>query len=267
MTQPLHDQPGQPYTAGVPGPPPAPYQGWAPQPTTEPYAAGPAPALPPPPGAWAIPHPHPNAGQLGVVAVALAGVVTVVDVVEAFVAWPAEEQIEAAAAGGTAPWDVLTPLDVVAVPGFLAVLAAWIVTAIWLTKARENAEALHPTAPHARSKVWAWLGWFMPVVSLWFPRQFVRDVRAATVSEERKYATVVGWWWATWLVYILSSQVAASITTSMRPHATGGGLGAWETISAVSAVAAFVLWARIVLEVGKDQRAVALGRPTVRVVR
>lgn len=264
MSQPVHDQSGQPDTAGSPSVPPAPYEGWAP-PSPETYAAQPptaaqAPYVPP-----MRPHPHPGAGQLGLVALALAGILTLVEIGEALVAWPSEEQLKAALAAGRDVDTVLTPLDALALPWILAGVAAWIVTAIWLTRARENAEALHPLAPHDRSKVWAWLGWIVPVVSLWFPRQFVRDVRAATVSEERKYSTVVGWWWAMWLAQFLTGQAADRMTM----NASGGvdGLGAVESVSAILALVAFVLWARIVLEVRTDQQAVALGRPTVPVVR
>lgn len=268
MTQPLQDQPGQPYTAGSPGAPPAPYEGWAPHPTQGAYAAS-YPDVPPPPYmAQMRPPPHPQAGTLGIVAVALAGIVTVVELGEAVVAAPTEELLRDAVAGGASPWDVITPIDFFALPFLLAQLAAGVVTAIWLTQARDNAEALHPTAPHARSKVWAWLGWFVPFVSLWFPRQVVRDVRSATVADERKYATVVGWWWAMWLLYGFSGQIGAFIPMGMRPGQLGGaGLTEWEIINAVVAVVALVLWARIVLEVRRDQQAVALGRPTVRVVR
>jgi hypothetical protein len=48
---------------------------------------------------------------------------------------------------------------------------------------------------------------------------------------------------------------------------SGAGLKEWESVNAACAVAALVLWARIVNEVKRDQQAVALGRPTVRVLR
>lgn len=256
-----------PYTAGSPGVPPAPYEGWAPPPPDA-YAVQPQVATPPPYGAKLRLLPHPQAGTLGIVAVALAGIVTVIEVGEAMVASSSEELLRDAVAGGASPRDVITPIDFFALPWLLAQLAAWIVTALWLTQARDNAEALQPTARHARSKVWAWLGWFVPIVNLWFPRQIVRDVRVATVADKRKYSTVVGWWWAMWLLYGFSTRIAAFIPMSMRPGQLGGaGLAEWEIISAVLAVVALVMWARIVLEVRKDQQAVALGRPLIRVAR
>ncbi len=60
-------------------------------------------------------------------------------------------------------------------------LAAAVVTCLWLWQSRVLAEAVSPGRGHARSRVWVWLGWIVPVVAFWFPYQVVRDVRAATV--------------------------------------------------------------------------------------
>ena len=65
--------------------------------------------------------------------------------------------------------------------GGLALLASWITGAMWLHRARKNAEAFNPSFHHTRSAGWAWGGWICPIVNLWFPFQVVRDTyRAVT---------------------------------------------------------------------------------------
>lgn len=87
-------------------------------------------------------------------------------------------------------------------------LAAWIVSMVWLWRVRTNAEQMS-AAKHRRHKAWIILGWFIPIASLFVPYQVVSDVErnsdpdAAPHARElvRSTATVVGWWWATFLVY------------------------------------------------------------------
>lgn len=272
MPQPSQDQPAQPQAGAfhVEQPPPSQAvsaEPWAAYPPIQgPYAGQPLPA--PTQVAYAGQpryYPHPRAGQLGLSALVLAGIVTLLEIAEGAVAWSSEGLYKEAAAQGVAAADVMTPLDVVGIPLGLAQFVAWVVTAIWLTQARENAEALHPMVRHARSKVWAWLGWIVPFVSFWFPYQYVRDVRSATFSDERKYSTVVGRWWAAWLVYVVSQTAGTRMMVSTEGYAASG-LAEWESLNAVFAIVALAFWVRVVTEVRQDQQAVALGRPTVAVV-
>lgn len=234
MTQMPHDQSGPQYVG-----PPYPYYA---QPTFGPFRP---------------------AKTLAVAAAGLAGLVAVVELVEMVVAWYSGQQLQDAAANGVAASEVLTPYDIIGLPllGLLAV--AWIVTALWLTQARANANVLSPYAKHARSPIWAWLGWVVPVVSLWFPFQFVRDVRLATVAEQHSGSRVVGWWWAMWLCYVVTSRIGGQIVLGTEPNATlAGMLGPAETVNAAVAVVALVLYLRIIQQITDDQLAVAQGRPT-----
>lgn len=193
---------------------------------------------------------------------AVAGLVTLFEFVEAVMAWISGQQFQDPANEGVAPSEIFTAYDITALPLLAVQIVAWIVTALWLTQARTNADALNPYARHARSPVWAWLGWFVPVVSLWFPYQFVRDVRLATLDERQRRSGIVGWWWAMWLAYLVTSQVGTQIVTDTNPNADlTAALGPAETVNAMVALVALGLFLQIIRQITQDQETAAQGRP------
>jgi len=217
---------------------------------------------------YTSPVPPPMFGQfrsakgLATGVAALAGLVTLFEFVEAVMAWISGQQFQDAANEGVPPSEIFTPYDIMALPLLAVQVVVWIVTALWLTQARKNADALNPYARHARSPMWAWLGWVVPVVSLWFPYQFVRDVRLATVDERHRRGGIVGWWWAMWLVYLVTSQVGAQLVTNTDPNADlTAALGPAETVNAVVAVVALVLFLQVIRQITQDQETAAQGRP------
>jgi Domain of unknown function (DUF4328) len=75
----------------------------------------------------------------------------------------------------------------------------------WLalaSRARENAVLIAPDRVR-RSAVWAWLGWLVPIVSLWFPKQIVDDSWRITSSSaaagQRGRYRGTGMWWGLWI--------------------------------------------------------------------
>jgi hypothetical protein len=80
---------------------------------------------------------------------------------------------------------------------------ALIVLAIWSYNGSKAMEATgHRTE---RSAGWAAAGWFIPIVSLWFPYQAVRDL----VPVGHPMRPRVGWWWACWLLSGLTAFAPA----------------------------------------------------------
>lgn len=244
MTQPF-DRPGPPPAGQPPAYPPPPYPGQG------------YPAYAPPARVFQ------SAKGLAVATSVLAALGAVIEVVDVPLAWIAGDQLKDAAARGVPADEVVTAFDLMSVPTYAVLVAAWIVTSLWLSRARTNAEVLNPRWRHKRSPGWAWFGWVVPVVLWWFPFQFVRDVRLATVTEERRYGTVVGWWWATWLASQHLGWIGGWVVMlAAEPDLDGFSLIApVEGVSAVFAVAALVCWLRILRQVSEDQDAVALGRP------
>ncbi|MFF3442719.1 DUF4328 domain-containing protein [Streptosporangium sp. NPDC002721] len=96
---------------------------------------------------------------------------------------------------------------------------------IWLTKARSNAEAL-TAIEHRRDSQWVVLGWLLPVVNLWFPKQVVDDIWAtskpghlpanpphpATLRNAPR-SWLVRAWWLTWLFSTWVSLVVHQLTS------------------------------------------------------
>lgn len=151
----------------------------------------------------------------------------------------------------------LTLYDLVGLLTLPAMIAAYVVNCIWLQAARKNAEAISPSAPQARGPVWVWLGWWVPIVSFWFPYQVVRDVRDASARSTARIG--LGLWWTTWLVFIIGSRVTAQVAGSSDID-TVGTLPFWESIAAVAAIVACVRWIQIVRSITGDQSAALTAR-------
>ncbi|HEX7306411.1 DUF4328 domain-containing protein [Lentzea sp.] len=92
-------------------------------------------------------------------------------------------------------------------PFTMITVAAVVVFVVWTYRARVNAERLAPAGEHRLARVWAGLGWFVPVVSLWFPKVVLDDVWRASDPEshglplqERPHPVLVTRWWITYLL-------------------------------------------------------------------
>jgi hypothetical protein len=134
-------------------------------------------------------------------------------------------------------------------------VVAFVVTCLWLQRSRRIAEARSPYLPQARGPVWVWLGWVVPVVSLWFPYQVVRDVRSATAGQVRRDG--LGLWWGCWIAssWLMNQSAFATMGFGPRDPALVPGL---EGIATLTMVVALVMWVRLVRQITADQRS----RPT-----
>jgi hypothetical protein len=120
---------------------------------------------------------------------------------------------EAAAAEGRDPAQVITAYDAAALLYFLVVPPTWIVGSIWLSRARANAVLIAPDRVRL-SAVWAWLGWWVPVVCFWFPKLLVDDSwqitsSVAAVGARGRYRDT-GLWWGLWIAYGLLGNAASN---------------------------------------------------------
>lgn len=90
--------------------------------------------------------------------------------------------------------------------GTVVSLAAQVVFIVWFAKAATNAERL--ALPHARSPIWAILGFFVPIVNFWFPYQVARDLIPPGDPRRR----IAAWWWGCYLGQVTVSIVCAVIS-------------------------------------------------------
>jgi hypothetical protein len=141
----------------------------------------------------------------------------------------------------------------------------WIVSSLWLSRARENAVLIAPDRVR-RSAVWVWLGWLVPIVSWWFPKQIVDDSwritsSSAAVGARGRYRDTC-LWWVLWIVYGLWGNLA------VNPAIPGGIMGsdvdqgvvpALEIVVAILGCLAFAAWVPVVR--GLSQAQTELARP------
>ncbi|MEV0796478.1 DUF4328 domain-containing protein [Kribbella sp. NPDC050281] len=97
----------------------------------------------------------------------------------------------------------------------LALLAAAVVFIVWLWRVRWNAE-MFCRGEHRFTRGWVLGSWICPVVNLWYPKQVVDDIVAAsdprtppqTVSLKTIPGTRLVWaWWLTWVAGLVTGNV------------------------------------------------------------
>ncbi|MGW2094347.1 DUF4328 domain-containing protein [Promicromonospora sukumoe] len=193
---------------------------------------------------------------LGTAAIVLASAWTVTRVLTLLLAPQGAEAMARAAEAGLAAIDSdFTAYDGMGVLSVVVQIAAFVVTSLWLYQSRSTAVAANPTFVHKRGPVWAWLGWWVPVVSFWFPFQVVRDVRRATAPGP---VSGIGGWWGAWIVFLCTSNLAGRLTAAGSPGSAEYAADVMVPLEAVSTVAMVVglfLWIRIIRDVTRAQEA------------
>lgn len=241
------------YGSGGYAPPPA-GQPYAPQPHAQPYAQQPygqQPYAQPYAQGWATPRRLGRVTGLGTAVLAVSALLLLLDLVEALTSVEAARRFSAAAEAGLEQPFVL--YDGVSVLVGLVQLAGVVLTGLWLLAVRRNVEQVAPGSQR-RGPAWAFLGWVVPVVSLWFPYQVVADAGRASTRRSLAY----GAWWGLFLAYTGAQQVALALLGGVTGGVTGDidpelvrALPVAEAASVVLLAAAFVLWARIVVGIGR----------------
>jgi hypothetical protein len=89
---------------------------------------------------------------------------------------------------------------------------------VWFRRARINAECHDYRQRRARG--WAFWGWIVPIVDIWFPFQIMGDIwRAGVPPEQRpKVAWLPALWWTFWLLSGLSIGARARSAADSFPH-------------------------------------------------
>ncbi|WUD77629.1 DUF4328 domain-containing protein [Streptomyces sp. NBC_00510] len=93
-----------------------------------------------------------------------------------------------------------------------AIELAIVLFLVWLARARHNAQALSPQA-QVPTRGWTIGAWFVPLVNLFAPRQFLLDIARAssTAWQEPKDRRLVNFWWAAWLGHVLALLVTGNL--------------------------------------------------------
>jgi len=196
---------------------------------------------------------------LSIVAVVSATAVGLLAVLEGILVWTTVDNYRRAIETDTIAWNVFSWADLVSIPLIGALVVAYVCNCLWLGRARANTAVLtRGAAQHDRESTWVWLGWWMPIVALWFPYQVVRDVRNGSIElVDRKQ--LLGLWWAAWLVLLLAWRVGDALASSrdVLSEGTITTMAVCYSISALAAAIGCFLWFRIVRDVTRAQEASA----------
>ena len=140
----------------------------------------------------------------------------------------------------------------------LALFAAAAVFIVWLWRVRWNAE-MFCRGEHRHTRGWVLGGWVCPLVNLWYPKQVVDDIVAAsdprtdplTPSLREVPGTPLVWaWWLTWVTGLVTGNIVqrgvlhgASQLADLRTNVILSSVSALFTTGA--AVLAVILIQRI----------------------
>ena len=106
----------------------------------------------------------------------------------------------------------------------ITIVGLSILFVVWFYRARINAERHGYRQRRARG--WAFWGWIVPIVNLWFPFQIMGDIwRAGLPAGQRgETAWLPALWWACWLLSGLGifGAGAMSVKSGSVPHVAAG---------------------------------------------
>ncbi|MEV0092018.1 DUF4328 domain-containing protein [Streptomyces sp. NPDC050738] len=70
---------------------------------------------------------------------------------------------------------------------------------VWFNRVRVNAEVFSPRG-HSKTRTWAYWGWIVPVVNLWYPRRIAIDTWVASSGPQSASYRLINVWWVCWLL-------------------------------------------------------------------
>jgi len=185
------------------------------------------------------------------------------DILRAATAPAAVHAYEAAAAQGRDPAQVITANGAFGLLYFLLLVPTWIVGSLWLSRARENAALIAPDRVRL-SAVWAWLGWWVPIVFLWFPKLIVDDswqvTSSAAAADARGRYRGTGLWWGLWIAYLFAGKLASNPAIQKRIMGINNGhqgVVAALDIAVLLGILAFAAWVPVVRGLSQAQTELA----------
>ena len=235
-------EPAPPRPAPWAGPPQGSGAASAPTPGYGPATPYGPPSVPTGYGAGPMP-PLRRISGLDTALLVLGGLWTVLQLVGSVAAGASQQRFDVVVRGEDPDLSVIA-YDIVSLLSLPVIIATWVVGSLWLGGAYDNARALAPPRIRRR-KVWVWLGWWVPIVSLWFPKTIVDDVWAVT-SGQGKLARQkhTGTWWGLWVIgMVLSNRIGF---VGFGEDELNMSLVRLEWLYSLILVIAFFLWVPIV---------------------
>lgn len=203
---------------------------------------------------------------IGLVASALVGVVAFLSILLAVADWRSYRAVKAYVDGPIRDPDSIDSADLTALVLWAAypvtVTVTLVVFIVWLWRVRWNAE-LFSEAEHRHSRGWVAGAWVCPVVNLWFPKQIVDDVIAASDRSTPprtsrlvvRSSALVWTWWLT-LLAAMVFQLATGRGLADRLSVDGRlATAVLSTLAALCTCAAAALAVQLINHVNQLQTA------------
>ncbi|MEU9974836.1 DUF4328 domain-containing protein [Streptomyces sp. NPDC051014] len=148
----------------------------------------------------------------------------------------------------------------------VTMVACVVVYLCWFHRVRANAEVFDPAA-QSMARGWAVAGWFVPVVSLWFPRRITLDIwHAGAPRGTPRPHLLVNAWWTMWLLTLLVGRLAKAAYDDAEDaalvHAATGEMMVRDVVDIVAAVLAILVVMRLTRM--QHERAFAAAVPAAR---
>ncbi|MGW1871482.1 DUF4328 domain-containing protein [Streptomyces mauvecolor] len=143
----------------------------------------------------------------------------------------------------------------VALPAFVANLAAAVVFLVWLWRARINSESSGGPGSHRHKRGMVVYGWMTPVANLWIPYRVVSDIWRASAPRRNAPRGLVTTWWVLFAADTALSPALARYYHSKPTEPTLRTTADLSTASAVLEVVAGVLIIVIIARVTRWQTA------------
>lgn len=183
---------------------------------------------------------------------------TAMVVISAAISYPVSVAVNDMMAGeppSTLGWVWVGASTVIGLAMFAVLITLYIVGCLWLLRSYDLAKVMNPGFPMRRSRPWVWLGWWVPIVSFWFPLQVVGDVRRATAKGQTRPA--LGVWWTAWIVAVLAMNLSGQLFNSEDVLSRDAIIvvAMFDTLSAIALVIACVYWISIIRGITRDQEA------------
>lgn len=120
------------------------------------------------------------------------------------------------------------------------------------------------------SEGWAAGAWFVPIMSLFRPYQIMKNIWTETKNYIRNNSTeneteldsteentsdlsLIGWWWATWLITSISSNISAQISRKANTIDEFTNSSLLSLVSDISGIVCIIIVIKMVKESQKDQ--------------
>ncbi|MFI7052857.1 DUF4328 domain-containing protein [Streptosporangium canum] len=143
---------------------------------------------------------------------------------------------------------------------FLIRAVAAIAFLVWLFRARVNAESLSPV-PHRWFRILIVLGWILPVVNWWIPKQIVDDVWASSrpggvrgehIGREA-HSELIWSWWVLWLLGTWMLPLVGALLLAAGGWNSSAGVFWLDVFTLVPSLAAAVLEGKVILRITEAQ--------------